>query len=354
MDIPIEKQIFCLQSYPLYLMWRLREISRWKNGWGDGATFGKAWILPKLRDKRSENRFLDSLLLLMWVGLISDLTAYIITPTSINGEAEKVVIQNPDQLEIGYIRNYIENRTSPTVYHLQIRIDKINKCIDQYLIRWWNSEFISPEKVVYPVSMQYDAMLDYLSGYKDAFLDQWHSISASEFDENFDLFLILLFLEQRNMAHIASQSSKNTLTADETYEDEIARSFQIRIVGDIRRLKDAKPLKIYYDVDKSLLWIDGENTSFINQQAKLMEFLFDQIKKRVISFDDILDGWVFDDSVGEKGPTKQYLFTTFNNINRKIEKQFWLQDFFDTTGWVVSFSCKYLIIQEERKEFNTF
>jgi hypothetical protein len=138
--------------------------------------------------------------------------------------------------------------------------------------------------------MQYDAMLDYLSGYKDAFLDQWHSISASEFDENFDLFLILLFLEQRNMAHIASQSSKNTLTADETYEDEIARSFQIRIVGDIRRLKDAKPLKIYYDVDKSLLWIDGENTSFINQQAKLMEFLFDQIKKRVISFDDILDG----------------------------------------------------------------
>lgn len=332
-------------------MWYLREYSKGKNWGWNGINSGEAHILPKLGDMRSDCIFLDSLLLLMRAGIITEITAYIIPEGSTNGEAEKTTIFNADQTELGYIRHALSEGYITRIYYLKIRIDKINKIIDTYLLRWWHNNFSSPREILYPVSVQLKEMINHLSTYKKAFVDQWFSVREAEFWETFDFFPLLLFLERREVIILSWEVEKDQFVEDQAYDDEIRKSFRVKIMGSIDLIKDAKVVKLYYDFANKTLWIDGVEVIFKNQQARIIDFVFDQIDQKNITFQDIIEDPEFSDLEDMESWEYKYLSNTFWNINRKLAEK-WYPDLFDIAGWKISFNQKYLVIVEDSPSFN--
>lgn len=66
-------------------------------------------------------------------------------------------------------------------------------------------------------------------------------------------------------------------------------------MGSIDLIKDAKVVKLYYDFANKTLWIDGVEVIFKNQQARIIDFVFDQIDQKNITFQDIIEDPEFSD-----------------------------------------------------------
>jgi hypothetical protein len=347
----LENLPFSEQTYFIYLLWRFREISRSKrHGSSYNATFGELATIPNLENRKDDEKFLEKLLVLMEGGFISEFTLRVILPED-HGEVQIVKIDSHSSGDLAYVRRYLSKDYATYSYFIKIRTDRIEKYIEQFLSRWWNKEFIVPNTIIYPIHSQYQTLLNHLLMYKDVFIDQWHSIREATFWENFDFFLLLLFFESRSLIELATEEKEKQLTEDYVYDDEIARSFQIRIMGNLSKLKEAKHIVVSYDPYTNILTIDEGEITFGTQQARILEFFFDQISHGEITFQDMLDDPSFADLDGVKSWEYKYLSNTFGNINRKLADSGY-PELFHIVGGRVSFGPKYLVTIQENREFN--